>query len=57
MVALATNLGFAVIAEGVETSAQADYLISRGCRTMQGFLFSPAVDEAAFAGLLRAAAG
>ena len=33
-------LGLEVVAEGVETSAQADWLISHGCDLMQGFYFS-----------------
>jgi diguanylate cyclase (GGDEF)-like protein/PAS domain S-box-containing protein len=49
IVSLAHNLGMEVIAEGVETVAQADALRALGCRRGQGFLFSrplPA-DEAA----------
>ncbi|CAA7626488.1 bifunctional diguanylate cyclase/phosphodiesterase [Magnetospirillum sp. UT-4] len=52
VVALAANLGFEVIAEGVETEAQAAFLIERGVHVMQGFLYSPAVDSETFAGLL-----
>ena len=37
---LAQNLGMQVIAEGVETLAQADALRALGCRRGQGFLFS-----------------
>lgn len=33
-------LGFRVLAEGVETSAQAEWLVSRGCDVLQGFLFA-----------------
>jgi EAL domain-containing protein (putative c-di-GMP-specific phosphodiesterase class I) len=51
-VALATNLGFDVIAEGVETAAQAGFLIAKGVGTMQGYLFSQPVDAAAFGKLL-----
>lgn len=36
---LARNLGYAVIAEGVETAAQRDLLIDLGCTIQQGFLF------------------
>ncbi|MBZ0069480.1 MAG: EAL domain-containing protein, partial [Thiobacillus sp.] len=38
--ALAHNLGLKVIAEGVETRAQRDYLLHHQCDFMQGFLFS-----------------
>jgi diguanylate cyclase (GGDEF)-like protein/PAS domain S-box-containing protein len=40
IVSLAHNLGMAVIAEGVETSAQADALRALRCQRGQGFLFS-----------------
>ncbi len=36
---LAHNLGFKVVAEGVETQTQAQWLIDQGCDEMQGFLF------------------
>jgi diguanylate cyclase len=37
---LASRLKIKVVAEGVETSRQADILISSGCTTMQGFWFA-----------------
>ena len=40
IVSLASNLGLDVIAEGVETQRQADFLRSCGCVEMQGYLFS-----------------
>ncbi len=40
IVSLASQLGLDVVAEGVETQAQADFLRSLGCRVMQGYLFS-----------------
>jgi len=49
---LAQNLGMEVIAEGVETLAQADALRALGCRRGQGFLFSKPVPAAEAAHLL-----
>ncbi len=40
---LGRNLGLEVVAEGVETLAQRDWLVENGCDVMQGFLVSPAV--------------
>ena len=42
VLALARTLGMDVIAEGVETKEQCDYLIEMGCEHGQGFLFSRA---------------
>ena len=39
IVALAHQLGLSVIAEGVETEAQRDFLIRHGCHAYQGYLF------------------
>jgi EAL domain-containing protein (putative c-di-GMP-specific phosphodiesterase class I) len=52
VMALATNLGFECIAEGVETEAQAQFLQSKSCQIMQGWLYSPAVEADHFATLL-----
>ncbi len=43
VIAMARNLNLEVIAEGVETPAQRDFLLQRGCHIMQGELFSPPV--------------
>lgn len=48
-IGLAHNLGFSVIAEGVETQAQRLYLANLSCDVFQGYYFSRALpDEAAF---------
>jgi EAL domain-containing protein (putative c-di-GMP-specific phosphodiesterase class I) len=36
---LSEALGLAVIAEGVETQAQLDFLFDAGCRIFQGYFF------------------
>ncbi|MDR7305309.1 EAL domain-containing protein [Rhodoferax saidenbachensis] len=40
IVALGNSLGLAVIAEGVETAAQRDFLAQNGCSAYQGYYFS-----------------
>lgn len=39
-IGLAHNLGLKVVAEGVETEQQRDYLLGQNCDLMQGYLFS-----------------
>ena len=50
---IASNLGMAVIAEGVETEAQRDFLVEHGCPEMQGFLFAPALPTDEFNAFVR----
>ena len=45
---MARALGMKVIAEGVETEAQRQFLLAGGCDEFQGFLFAPALDALSF---------
>ena len=45
-IGLARGLGIAVVAEGVETEAQATELRKLGCRLLQGYLFAQPMDSA-----------
>ena len=48
IVAMAKSLNLNVIAEGVETRRQWQFLLDNGCREMQGYLVSSALPVAAF---------
>lgn len=52
MIDLAHHLDMKVIAEGVETKEQADFLKNYGCDYLQGFYFSRPVPEEEFEKLL-----
>ncbi|HRP95349.1 MAG TPA: EAL domain-containing protein [Rhodocyclaceae bacterium] len=54
-IALADSLRIAVLAEGVETEGQLDFLRRRGCASMQGYLFSRPLSPDDLATLLREA--
>ncbi|HJV93402.1 MAG TPA: EAL domain-containing protein, partial [Azonexus sp.] len=51
-IVMARSLNLSVLAEGVETEAQASFLRGRRCDAMQGFLFSRALPPAEFEQLL-----
>jgi len=57
IVHLGRALGLEVVAEGVETEAQARYLRGRGVVMAQGYLFAPALKAAAFRELADALGG
>jgi diguanylate cyclase (GGDEF)-like protein/PAS domain S-box-containing protein len=50
--AMASSLGFSVIAEGVETLAQAEFLKNMNCKEAQGYLYSKPVTTTEFTKLL-----
>jgi len=54
IIAMAHSLELKVVAEGVETQAQMDFLKSQNCDEIQGYLISRPVEAWAFAELLRA---
>ena len=53
IIAMGHSMGLAVLAEGVQTQAQLDFLRERGCDRFQGFLRSRPVPPDAFEALLR----
>lgn len=55
VVRMANWLTLPIIAEGIETAEQAEFLKSIGCYTMQGYLFSRPIPEEDFLKLMEAA--
>ncbi len=53
LIGLARGLNFEVVAKGVETKAQREFLADAGCRICQGDLFAPAGPAAEIEPLLR----
>jgi diguanylate cyclase (GGDEF)-like protein len=52
IISMAHNLDMTVLAEGVETEQQLEFLKAHGCDEVQGFLFSPPVPAIEFSKLL-----
>lgn len=55
IIAMANAMGLDVIAEGVESQAQQEFLLSAGCQFGQGYWFGKAVDQSNILHLLRQA--
>ena len=53
VISLGQNLGLEVIAEGVETEGQRNFLTSIGCHHFQGYLYSKPVPVADFEAYIR----
>jgi diguanylate cyclase (GGDEF)-like protein/PAS domain S-box-containing protein len=56
VIRLAQSLGLNVIAEGVESAAQRDFLAAEGCQAFQGYYFSPPLAPDALDRMLRSPA-
>ncbi|XAS64880.1 bifunctional diguanylate cyclase/phosphodiesterase [Micrococcaceae bacterium Sec5.8] len=55
MIDAAHALGLKVTAEGIETPAQARYLMERGCNSLQGYLFAKPAPASELAGTMESA--
>lgn len=53
LIDIASGLGIRVVAEGVETAAQAETLHWLGCTFAQGYLYSRAIDRSAISALIK----
>jgi len=57
IIAMAQSLRLKVVAEGVETRAQLDFLAEHGCHEFQGYYFQKALSAEDFSKLVRDNAG
>lgn len=48
IISIVREMGLEVIAEGVETKSQVDYLKTHGCNLMQGYYFNPSLEKNKF---------
>jgi EAL domain-containing protein (putative c-di-GMP-specific phosphodiesterase class I) len=55
IITLGRSLNLSVIAEGVETEGQREFLEKHGCLAYQGYLFSPALPALKFEGFVEKA--
>jgi diguanylate cyclase len=53
IIAMAQQLHLNVVAEGVENQRQLDFLHDSGCRSVQGYFYSPPINSVDFQSLLR----
>jgi len=53
IVSIGKSLNLKIVAEGVETDAQADFMTAIGCDELQGFLLSRPIEAPAFEDLMR----
>ena len=53
VIALAKSLKLNIIAEGVETKEQKEFIVQNGCDNIQGYYYSRAVDKEQFEAILR----
>jgi diguanylate cyclase (GGDEF)-like protein len=53
VISLANSMGLGVVAEGVETAAQMEWLRRNRCEKIQGYYFSPPVSASGFEQMLR----
>lgn len=52
IIGLAKSMSFKLVAEGVETKEQLDFLAAQGCDLVQGYYFAPALPKGALEALL-----